>query len=91
MLAGNESAIAPLRNLPVITDLTVYRDSFFDKWIAAEGVHQGAVTRDDPIVPIDQAAPIHGLQMEQLNASSARFVMPPDVLGYDQSVRGQRV
>ena len=31
--------IAPLRNLPVIKDLVADMDPFFDKWIAAEGLH----------------------------------------------------
>ena len=45
--------IGPLRNLPVIRDLAVDMDPFFDKWIAAEGVHHGSRTRDDPIEPVD--------------------------------------
>ena len=53
VLVNNEVEIAPLRNLPVIKDLVVDMDPFFDKWVAAEGVHHGALTRDDPIVPID--------------------------------------
>jgi fumarate reductase iron-sulfur subunit len=53
VLKGNEVTIGPLRNLPVIKDLVVDMDPFFDKWIAAEGVHHGALTRDDPIAPID--------------------------------------
>jgi len=28
-------------------------DPFFDKWVAAEGVHHAALTRDDPIRNID--------------------------------------
>jgi len=32
-------------------------DPFFDKWVAAEGVHHGALTRDDPIAPIDETTP----------------------------------
>lgn len=49
--------IGPLRNLPVIKDLAVDMDPFFDKWVAAEGVHHGALTRDDPIAPVDPATP----------------------------------
>ncbi len=45
--------IGPLRNLPLIKDLVVDMDPFFDKWVAAEGVHHGALTRDDPIPAID--------------------------------------
>ncbi|MEP4197055.1 MAG: 2Fe-2S iron-sulfur cluster-binding protein [Aliishimia sp.] len=57
VLAGNEVTIGPLRNLPVIKDLVVDMDRFFDKWIAAEGVHHGALTRDDPIVAVDETTP----------------------------------
>jgi len=46
--------IGPLRNLPVVKDLVVDMDPFFDKWIAAEGVHHGTLTRDDPIAPVDE-------------------------------------
>ncbi len=53
VLDGGEVTVGPLRNLPVIKDLAVDMDPFFDKWIAAEGVHHGALTRDDPIEPID--------------------------------------
>ena len=53
VLDGNEVTIGPLRNLPVIKDLAVDMDPFFDKWVSAEGVHHGALTRDDPIAPID--------------------------------------
>lgn len=53
VLDGNEVVIGPLRNLPVIKDLAVDMDPFFDKWIAAEGVHHGKSTRDDPIPSVD--------------------------------------
>lgn len=53
VLDGNAVRIEPLRNLPVIRDLAVDMDPFFDKWIAAEGVHHGSLTRDDPIEVID--------------------------------------
>ncbi len=56
VLDGNEVTIAPLRNLPVIKDLAVDMDPFFDKWVAAEGVHHGALTRDDPIAPVDETS-----------------------------------
>ncbi len=36
VLRGNEVDIGPLRNLPVIKDLAVDMDAFFDKWIEAE-------------------------------------------------------
>jgi len=57
VLDGNEVTIGPLRNLPVIKDLAVDMDPFFDKWIAAEGVHHGTLTRDDPIAAIDTTTP----------------------------------
>lgn len=53
VLDGDAVTIGPLRNLPVIKDLVVDMDPFFDKWVEAEGVHHGALTRDDPIVAID--------------------------------------
>lgn len=57
VLNGNEVTIGPLRNLPVIKDLAVDMDPFFDKWIAAEGVHHGALTREDPIAQIEETTP----------------------------------
>lgn len=56
VLEGDAVTIGPLRNLPVIKDLVVDMDPFFDKWVAAEGVHHGALTRDDPIAPIDETS-----------------------------------
>jgi fumarate reductase iron-sulfur subunit len=53
VLNGNEVTIGPLRNLPVIKDLAVDMDPFFDKWIAAEGVHHGNRTRHEPIPSVD--------------------------------------
>ena len=54
----NDSAvtIGPLRNLPVIKDLAVDMDPFFDKWVAAEGVHHPSATRDDPIAPVESSS-----------------------------------
>jgi fumarate reductase iron-sulfur subunit len=49
--------IAPLRNLPVIKDLVADMDPFFDKWIAAEGLHHPTRDRSDPIEQIDPQAP----------------------------------
>jgi len=43
VLKGNAVEIAPLRNLPVIKDLVTDMDPFFDKWVAAEGVHHHRV------------------------------------------------
>ena len=54
VLDGNNVTIGPLRNLPVIKDLVVDMDPFFDKWVAAEAVHHGTLTRDDPIAQIDE-------------------------------------
>lgn len=57
VLDGGAITIGPLRNLPVIKDLAVDMDPFFDKWVAAEGVHHGARTRDDPIAAVDETSP----------------------------------
>lgn len=54
VLSDNAVTIAPLRNLPVIKDLAVDMDPFFDKWIAAEGVHHGKAERHDQIEPVDE-------------------------------------
>lgn len=48
--------IGPLRNLPVIKDLAVDLDPFFDKWVAAEAVHHGHATRHDPIASVDETS-----------------------------------
>lgn len=47
--------IAPLRNLPVIKDLTTDMDPFFDKWVEAGGVHQPSAQRNEEIAAIDPA------------------------------------
>ena len=52
VLNGNKLQVAPLRNLPVIKDLATDMDAFFDKWVAAEGVHHPTKTRDEPIETI---------------------------------------
>jgi len=57
VLEGDRVTIAPLRNLPVIKDLAVDMDPFFEKWVAAEGVHHGTATRDEEIAPVDVTAP----------------------------------
>ena len=54
---GNALTIAPLRNLPVVKDLVVDMDPFFDKWVGAEGVHHASLTRNDPIAAVDETAP----------------------------------
>ena len=46
--------IGPLRNLPVIKDLAVDMDPFFDKWTGAEGHHHPTRSRDDAIVVMDE-------------------------------------
>ena len=53
---GGSIKIGPLRNLPVIKDLAVDMDPFFEKWVSAEGVHHGKLTRDDPIAPVDETS-----------------------------------
>jgi fumarate reductase iron-sulfur subunit len=53
VLKDNRISIGPLRNLPVIKDLATDMDPFFDKWVAAEGVHHPSRTRDDAIERID--------------------------------------
>ena len=57
VLKENEITIGPLRNLPVIKDLAVDMDGFFDKWIEAEGVHHASSTRDDDITAVDETSP----------------------------------
>jgi len=52
-LQDNRISIGPLRNLPVIKDLATDMDPFFDKWIAAEGVHHPTRSRDDAIEQIN--------------------------------------
>ena len=54
VLVDDKITIGPLRNLPVIKDLVVDMDPFFDKWVSAEGVHHGTLSRHDPIAPIDE-------------------------------------
>ena len=51
---GGEMTLGPLRNLPVIKDLVVDMDPFFDKWIAAEAVHHPDKSRNDPIVAVNE-------------------------------------
>lgn len=53
VLKSGRLHIAPLRNLPVVKDLAVDMDPFFDKWVAAEGRLHSAMTRDDPIPQIN--------------------------------------
>lgn len=53
---GGRLKIGPLRNLPVIRDLVVDMDPFFDKWVAAGGVHSPSRGRQDPVAPVDPAS-----------------------------------
>lgn len=53
VLQGNRMEVAPLRNLPVIKDLAVDMDPFFDKWVAAEGHHHPTRDRREDIARID--------------------------------------
>ncbi|MEM8978288.1 MAG: 2Fe-2S iron-sulfur cluster-binding protein [Pseudomonadota bacterium] len=57
VLKDNSVHIGPLRNLPVVKDLVVDMDPFFDKWVAAEAVHHASHTREDEIQPIAQESP----------------------------------
>ncbi|MEL6702046.1 MAG: 2Fe-2S iron-sulfur cluster-binding protein, partial [Pseudomonadota bacterium] len=52
VVQGNELEIAPLRNLPVIKDLTTDMTTFFDKWTDAQGMFHGTQTRHDDISTI---------------------------------------
>ena len=57
VLKGNRLEVAPLSNLPVIKDLAVDMDPFFDKWVDAGGVHEPSKSRDEAIesIPPDSA------------------------------------
>ena len=54
--ASKSLTIEPLRNLPVIKDLVVDMDPFFDKWVRAGGVHHPTASRHDPIQKIDEGS-----------------------------------
>lgn len=58
VVRGAELTIAPLRNLPVIKDLCVDMEVFFDKWQRARGVHRSSRTRQQEFarVPPGNAA-----------------------------------
>lgn len=45
--------ISPLRNLPVIKDLTTDMDPFFEKWTKAGGVHEASRTRSEEMPSVD--------------------------------------
>ncbi|MDD9910532.1 MAG: 2Fe-2S iron-sulfur cluster-binding protein [Ahrensia sp.] len=57
--------VAPLRNLPVIKDLVVDMDPFFDKWVAAQAVHHPSHSRADPMQPVSTQTP------ERISANEA--------------------
>lgn len=52
VLKRNKLTIAPLQNLPIIKDLAVDMDPFFDKWVAVGGRHESDQGRHDPIAPV---------------------------------------
>ena len=58
VLKDGKLRIGPLRNLPVIKDLAADMDPFFDKWVAAGGVHSPSASRDEPMPAIDPASEI---------------------------------
>ena len=49
---GGKLRIDPLRNLPVIKDLVVDMDPFFDKWTEAEARHHPSRARTDDLAPV---------------------------------------
>lgn len=57
VLRNDRLEVAPLRNLPVIKDLAVDMDPFFEKWIEAEGFHHPSRSREDPIEPVSPENP----------------------------------
>ncbi|MEO1140021.1 MAG: 2Fe-2S iron-sulfur cluster-binding protein [Pseudomonadota bacterium] len=56
VLQGNKVEIGPLRNLPVIKDLVVDMDPFFDKWVEGEGHHHPTRSREDGIASVDSGS-----------------------------------
>ncbi len=54
---GGPIELGPLRNLPVIKDLAVDMDPFFDKWVTAGGVHAGALDRHAAMALVDETTP----------------------------------
>lgn len=57
VIKDNVLTIAPLRNLPVIKDLAADMDPFFDKWVAAGGVHHPTRDRNDAVEQISPVTP----------------------------------
>ena len=54
---GGTVEIAPLRNLPVVKDLAVDMDPFFDKWTEAGGAFAPTQDREDTIPPVSPETP----------------------------------
>ncbi|MES0883953.1 succinate dehydrogenase/fumarate reductase iron-sulfur subunit [Roseibium sp. SCP14] len=89
VLDGNKVAVSPLRNMPVIKDLAVDMDPFFDKWVKAEGRHHATSTRHDPmpeIRPDDPRRAIANKAIECINcavcySSCDTVAGNPDYLG----------
>ena len=54
---GGALDIGPLRNLPVVKDLAVDMDPFFDRWTRAEGRHHPTRDRAEDVAPVDAASP----------------------------------
>ena len=57
VLEDGKLTVGPLRNLPVIKDLVVDMDPFFDKWVEAGGYHHPTGTRHDPMPSIKPDEP----------------------------------
>ena len=54
---GGKLTIEPLRNLPVIKDLTTDLTPFFEKWQDARGHFQGSATRHDAFATVSPESP----------------------------------
>ncbi|MGB0225697.1 MAG: succinate dehydrogenase/fumarate reductase iron-sulfur subunit [Litorivicinaceae bacterium] len=50
--AGSALRISPLRNMPILRDLSVDMTPFFDKWTQAVGYFVPTQTKDDPLPAI---------------------------------------
>jgi len=56
VVMGGALKIEPLKNLPVIKDLAVNLDPFFDKWVQADAVHHPSSTRYSEMEKVDTAS-----------------------------------
>src|SRR5690554_2463519 len=54
---GNRLQLAPLSNLPVVKDLVVDMDSFFEKMQTARGRFVGESTRHEPVAKVKPDSP----------------------------------